>query len=321
MSRSPLAVHIDPVKPQLAVEQEVLESAGVLLRARRCADDDEVVALAADAQALMCLAYPVTDQLLARLPDLRMVVRYGVGIDNVDLEAATRRGVVVCNVPDYCIDEVANHTVAMLLTLNRKLLPQTLALRAGASAPLRPMGPLAGETLGLVGFGRLARAVVDRLRPFGLRFVAYDPFLPEPSVDGVPIRPLDEVLAAADYLSIHAPMSQATQGLIGQRELALLRPGAYVVNTARGGVIDEAALGAALASGRLAGAGIDVWQREPVRADDPLLAFENVVATNHTAFFSDRSLVRLRQRAAETVARFLTTGVAENAVNDIVASA
>jgi D-3-phosphoglycerate dehydrogenase len=167
------------------------------------------------------------------------------------------------------------------------------------------MGPLRGETVGLLGYGRLARAVAERLRPFGVRLLTHDPYLAGDPGDGTGVVGLAELLERSDYLSVHVPMSAETAGLVGARELALMKPGAYVVNTARGGVIDEQALGEALASGRLAGAGLDVWEVEPPPRDHPVLAHDNVIATHHTAFFSDHSLVELRRRVAATVVDFV----------------
>lgn len=291
-----LVVHIDPPKGDLPVERRLFEEAGIDFRAARCQDDDEVAELAGRADGVLCLAYRLSAGVLERCRDVKVVVRYGIGTDNVDVEAATARGIAVCNVPDYCVDEVANHTMAMLLALNRRLVLQDRALRTAGRAALRPMGALRGETLGLIGYGRLGHAVARRAQAFGLRIVAFDPFVGAAADAEVELLPLDELLGVSDYVSVHVPLTPETAGLIGDRELALMKPTAYLVNTARGGVVSEVALAEAIRQGTVAGAGLDVWEHEPVRPGDPLLALDSVVATNHTAFYSDRSLDVLRQR-------------------------
>lgn len=306
-------VHVDPLGRRFDVEAAAFDDLGIETVAQRCKTDPEVIAIAADAQGLLCVGYRVTRDLLAALPRLRVIVRYGVGVDNVDLDAATEHGVMVCNVPDYCIDEVANHTMAMLLGLNRRIIDQYLGLRSGERAALSPMGPLRGEVLGLVGWGRLARAVADRARAFGLRIVAHDPFVTsDPRVDLVG---LDELLSIADYVSVHAPLTPDTKGLIGASQLALMKPNAYIVSTSRGGIIDETALHDALISGAIAGAGLDVWEAEPVKPDNPLLSLPNVIGSAHTAYYSDQSELNLRRRVVEIAAEALAGKIPASLIN------
>jgi D-3-phosphoglycerate dehydrogenase len=235
-------------------------------------------------------------------------------VDNVDLAAATAHGVMVCNVPDYCIDEVANHTMAMLLALNRRLVQQGTAMRSDERARLAPMGRLRGETLGLIGFGRLAQAVADRARAFGLAVIAHDPYVASVS-PAVPLLPLDAVLAAADYVSVHVPLTPETRGLIGAREFALMKPTAYIVSTARGGIISEPDLRQALDAGEIAGAGLDVWEEEPVSPDNSLLGYPQVIATPHTAYFSNESASAIRRRVAEIAAEALLGATPRSVMN------
>jgi len=310
---APRVVHVDPLGRRFDVESAAFEALGIGSLAQRCRTDAEVIAIAADAHALLCTGYRVTDALIAELPRLQVIVRYGVGVDNVDLHAATSHGVMVCNVPDYCIDEVANHTMALLLGLNRRIVAQHDGLRSGERAALSPMGPLRGEVLGLVGWGRLARAVAERARAFGLRIVAHDPFVPsDPSVE---LLALDELLAVADYVSIHAPLTADTRHLIGAPQLARMKPNAYIISTSRGGIIDEAALHAALVAGTIAGAGLDVWESEPVKPDNALLALGNVIGSAHTAYFSDQSELNLRHRVVEITAEALSGKIPDTVVN------
>jgi D-3-phosphoglycerate dehydrogenase / 2-oxoglutarate reductase len=309
------AALIDPLGRRFDIEAGVLAAAGIELTARKCTTDDDVIALAGDADAVLVVTYPITEAVLARCPKLRVIVRYGVGVDNVDIAAATARGVMVCNVPDYCIDEVANHTMAMLLALNRRLVQQGNAIRSSQRAPLAPMGRLRGETLGLIGLGRLAQAVAHRARGFGLNVIAYDPYVADGGPADAELLPLDEVLAAADYVAVHVPLTPETHGLIGARELALMKPTAYIVSTARGGIISEVALAQALDRGEIAGAGLDVWEREPVSADNPLLGYPQVIATPHTAYFSDESALAIRRRVAEIASEALLGGTPASVLN------
>ena len=308
------AALIDPLGRHSDIESDILAAAGVDLVARKCTTDDEVVALARDADAVMVVIYPITEAVLAQCPKLRVIVRYGVGVDNVDLAAATAHGVMVCNVPDYCIDEVANHSMAMLLALNRRLVPQGNAMRLATRFRLAPMGRLRGETLGLIGFGRLARAVADRARGFGLTVIAYDPYAAAGPAD-VRLLPLDTVLAEADYVSVHVPLTPQTRDLIGAREFALMKPTAYIISTARGGIISERDLAQALDAGQLAGAGLDVWEQEPVSPDNPLLGYPQVIPTPHTGYFSNESAPAIRRRVAEIASEALLGGIPESVVN------
>ena len=308
------AALIDPLGRRTDIESGILAARGVDLVSQRCTTDDEVIALARDADAILVVIYPITEAILAQCPKVRVIVRYGVGVDNVDLAAATAHGVMVCNVPDYCVDEVANHTMAMLLALNRRLVQQGDAMRSGERSPLAPMGRLRGETLGLIGLGRLARAVADRARAFGLQVVAYDPYTAAGPQD-VQLLPLDTVLATADYVSVHVPLTPETRGLIGARELALMKPTAYIISTARGGIICEQDLATALEAGQIAGAGLDVWELEPVSPANPLLAYHQVIATPHTAYFSNESAPAIRRRVAEIAGVALLGGTPGSVIN------
>jgi D-3-phosphoglycerate dehydrogenase len=308
------AALIDPLGRHSDIESDILAAAGVDLVAQRCTTDDEVIALARDADAIIVVIYPITEAVLAQCPKLRVIVRYGVGVDNVDLAAATAHGVMVCNVPDYCIDEVANHSMAMLLALNRRLVQQGNAMRSGERLRLAPMGRLRGETLGFIGFGRLARAVADRARGFGLKVIAYDPHVAAGRED-VQLLPLHTVLTAADYLSVHVPLTPETRGMIGAREFALMKSTAYIVSTARGGIISERDLAQALDAGEIAGAGLDVWEQEPVSPDNPLLGHPQLIPTPHTAYFSNESAPAIRRRVAEIASEALLGGTPGSVMN------
>jgi D-3-phosphoglycerate dehydrogenase len=315
-------VHVDGHPSQdWSIEREILGAAGAELVIGGCKDDEQVVAVAADADGVLNSMYFMNRALFERLPNMKVVVRGGVGYDNLDVEAATDCRVVVCNVVDYGYNEVANHAFALLLALNRKLVPLDRGVRQGrgrpAAADVVHTGRVAGQTLGLVSLGNIAQAVARRAAGFDLEVIAYDPYVDpaRASALGVELTSLEDVCIRSDYISVHTPLSQETRGLIGASELAMMKPSAYVVLTSRGGVIDEAALAAALRDNRIAGAGIDVFETEPVRADHPLLQFDNVIATPHFAYYSEVSIVVLRQRIAEAAADVLRGVMPRSVVN------
>jgi len=305
-------VHIDgDPNADWTLEREILATADADLVVGGCKTDEEVVAVAADADAILTTMYFMNRSLFEQLPRCQVVVRGGVGYDNLDVDAATDLGIFICNVIDYGYHEVANHAFALLLALNRKLIQLDRGARAGAPRPergaLKHVGRIHGQTLGLVAFGHIAREVAKRGQGFGMRVIAYDPYV-DPAVAeaaGVELVELDELMRQSDFISVHAPLSAATRGLIGREQLALAKPNLYLAITSRGGVVDEEALADALREERIAGAGIDVWVHEPVRADDPLLAFDNVIATNHYAWYGDVSAAILRQRIPEAAADVL----------------
>ena len=298
---------IDAFRDLEGLMAAALAKADAELITNACKTDDEVVAFAGQAHGMICTAYKTGEGVFSRCPNLKVIVRTGIGFENINLESATRHGVVVCNVTDYGINEVATHAVALLLALNRKLILHNNAARRGERASLGPTGKLVGETLGLVAFGNIAQAVAVRAQAFGLNVIASDPYA-DPALakaKGVELTSLDDLMRRADYVSVHAPFNEETRGIVGAHELSLMKPTAYLVTTCRGGVVSEKALYDALKAGQIAGAGVDVWDPEPVRKDNPLLAFENVIATPHSAFYSDASIRLLYQRTGEAAADVL----------------
>lgn len=304
----PVVLLTDRAWPDDDVERGILEAAGVDLVAGPAEPAaapviEELVARHQPAAILTCWA-PVTAAAIAAAPDLRLVARMGVGLDNVDVAAATRRGVTVTNVPDYCVAEVSDHAVGMILDWTRGLHVADRAVRDGrwepAAVRLRRLGAL---TCGIVGYGRIGRATARKLAGFGCRVLATDP---HPPAESGPVEQvgLDELLAASDVVILHAPLTAQTQGLIGREQLARMRPGGLLVNVSRGGLVDTAALVAALASGQLGGAALDVLDSEP---DVPaaLRAHPGVLVTPHVAFSSDVAVLELRRRAAEEAVRVL----------------
>ena len=247
---------------------------------------------------------------IARLAPGATILRYGIGYDNIDVEAARARGIHVGYVPDYCIDEVADHTVSSMLALLRKLMPLDRSVResrwsaVGVAAPIKPFNE---TTIGFLGLGRIGTAVQERLRAFGFRFIAADPGLTESHAASLGIRLVtnDQLFAEADLLTLHAPATEATTEIVNAANLARMKPTAFVVNTARGKLIDERALAAALESGRLAGAALDVFQEEPLPAQSALRNAPNLVLTPHAAWYSEAALRRLQSLVAQDVERAL----------------
>jgi len=288
------------------VERDLAEAAGVDLVVADCRSEEEIAAALARYRpdVLLVQFAPVGARALAEANGLTAIVRYGVGVDNIDVRAAEAAGVAVGRVPDYCVDEVADHTIALLLAVERGIVALAAQTAAGGwdvrtAAPVRR---LRGLCLGLVGFGRIARAVARRATALGLRIVSFDALVDERELRAAGAEPatFDDLLRTCDVVSLHVPLTEETRGLIGTRELDLLPEGAILLNTARGGLVDEDALVAALRAGRLRGAGIDVLATEPPPPDHPLRSAPGAVLTPHAAWYSETAILDLRRKAVET---------------------
>ena len=292
------------------VERQVLEAAGVdVIDTQELGlDVEQGFDLAIERDAVAILAGPIIplDRAhLERLESCSAIVRYGVGLDNVDIDVAQELGIAVGNVPEYGHEEISNHAIALLLGLSRKLFEFDAAVRRGGTGIPAPqsVARLSQRTLGLVGYGRIGRRVAEKARAFGLEVVAYDPYAS--TADGVELLGLDELLRRADILSLHVPLTPETRHMIGARELALLEPGSLVINIGRGGLVDEDALVAALQSGHIAGAALDVTEIEPLPLDSPLLDAPNVILTPHVAWVSEVALSDLKRLTAENALRLI----------------
>lgn len=297
--------------PHVDRERAVIEQAGFRLVTAQCKTAAEVIAAARDCEAdgLLVQWAPITGEVFTALPGLKVVVRYGIGVDNLDYRAPAARFVACCNVPDYCIDEVADHAFALALALARQL-PQTHARTVAGVWKITPPGPvpsLRSTTFATAGFGRIARAVLARAAAFGCTCAAYDPYVPPEvfSSAGVSRLTKDQLLSEAGILSLHLPLSSQTHHFVDSTALAAMRPDASLINTSRGGLVDTEALAAALQSGKLASAGLDVYEEEPLPAGHSLRAAPNTLLTSHTAWFSAASVPRLQRMAAEEAVRVL----------------
>lgn len=313
-----LVVVIDHRFVNLDAERAVLAAVNVELRDLRDAPDETVMEAAAEADGILLGArYRFDRDRIRRLQRCRVISRYGIGVDNVDLAAAAERGIAVTFVPDYGIEEVANHALALLLAIHRRLFEYDAAVRAGAIAPARPVAipRLSQCTLGILGFGRIGREVARRAAAFGLRLLVHDPVVPADAVAGASAQPasLAEVISSCDFLTLHLPLSDATRHLLNAEAIASMRPGAVVINVARGGLVDEAALAAAIRSGHLGGAGLDVTEVEPLPMEHELRDLPGVILTPHSAWISTGARADLRRKAAEEVARVLSGSAPLNA--------
>ena len=295
----------------LDIEADVLGAAGLELLTAQCRTADDVVAAAPGVDAVLVQYAPITADVLAALPGLRLVSRYGVGVDAVDLDAARARGVWVCNVPDYGTAEVSLHAVAMLLALLRNLAGHDREVRGGRwdyrlGGELRRPG---GLTLGVVGLGRIGRMTMERAAPWFGRCLGYDPQLPDDAWPADVERVgLEELFSRSDAVTLHVPLTTDTRGLVGTDLLARMPVGSYLVNTARGGLVDLDAVHSALQSGRLAGVALDVLPEEPPPADHPLLTHARALLTPHVAWYSEEAEAELRRKAAQNVVAWAQTG-------------
>jgi D-3-phosphoglycerate dehydrogenase len=295
----------------LDIEADVLTAAGHELRTARCKTPEDVIAAARDVDAVLVQYAPITAEVLAALPRLRLVSRYGVGVDVVDQDAARARGVWVCNVPDYGTTEVALHAVAMLLALLRNLAGHDREVRAGRwnyqlGGQLRRPSTL---TLGVVGLGRIGRLTMERAAPWFGGCVGYDPHLPdEVWPGGVERVGLEEVFARSNAVTLHLPLTDGTRGVVGADLLARMPTGSYLVNTARGGLVEPDAVLHALENGRLAGVALDVLDREPPPAGHPLLTHPRALLTPHVAWYSEEAEAELRRKAAQNIVDWGRTG-------------
>ena len=308
----------DSVFPTLDPARQVLATIGAELRMADTPTPEGIVGAAASSDALLVTYAKITADMILKMPKCRVISRFGIGVDNVDIDAATASGIVVTKVPDYCIDEVSDHAMALLLAVVRKI-PSSSARTHGGRWEMKAVVPihrLRGSVLGLAGFGRIPQLVAPKAQAFGMKVVAYDPFIPADvfSRAGVEKVELPTLLATSDYVSVHTPLTPETRNLFNRDTFRQMKRGAYIVNTARGPIIDEADLAEALDSGQIGGAALDVMTQEPP-PPSPLFGRDNVIITPHTSFYSEESLVELQVKAAQEVVAVLSGKPPRNPVN------
>lgn len=285
----------------------------------QCKTEDEVIEKAKDADALFVQYAPITDKVLENLKNLKMIVRYGVGVDCVDIDSATKHGVYVCNVPDYGVDEVSTHAITLILASLRKIQPLSSSVKNGTwdfkiSKPIHRPSTL---TLGIAGFGRIPREVARKIKAFGFNIIIYDPFVDEETIKvyGASKVDFDMLLKNSDIITVHIPLLKDTYHIFNKDAFSKMKKGSFIVNTSRGPLIDEEGLIYALDNGIIAGAALDVCEKEPIQPDNKLKKYENVIITPHAAWYSEEAQIDLQRKAGEEVVRVLSGEKPLNCVN------
>ena len=315
----------DYVWPSVEPERAVLAKADAELVVAPDGGEETLASLAKDVDGILTCFAKVTDKVVRAAENCIAIGRYGVGVDNIAVDTATELGIVVTYVPDYCVDEVSDHVMAMLLAWNRRIVLFDRATKNkgwGSEGLGMRIMRLRGKKLGVVGFGRIGRAVGEKAQAFGMEVLAYDPFL---TADGAARSggkqvDLDALLKESDFVTMHTPLIPETRNMIGKEQLAMMKPDAFLINAARGGLIDEDALYDALTSGQIAGVGVDVLEDLDPPLDHRLVQLENVIVTPHTAFFSQEAVLELEERAAGEVASVFESRMPDNVVNPTVLS-
>jgi D-3-phosphoglycerate dehydrogenase len=306
----PVIAITDSVFPSLDPAKAALARLNPTYRMSKSVNADDIVAVAKDADAVLVTYAKLTRDVLTQFTRCKAIGRFGLGVDNIDLPTAKEKGIAVNYVPDYCIREVSDHAMALLLSLIRKVPLSNKLVQSGRweMPAVVPIRRIEGTVLGLIGFGHIPRLVAPRAQAFGIKVIAHDPYA-KPEVfkaANVESVDLDALFKTSDYVSVHAPLLPATRGMMNADAFSKMKKGAYIVNTARGPLIDEPALVAALDSGQIGGAGLDVVATEPLAKDSPLLGRDNVIISPHTAFYSIEALNELQTKCATDVARVLS---------------
>lgn len=305
----------DYIEDTLDWEAEEMKKRGVDFAAYqlKTAPLDELAEKTRDADVILVNMAPITAALVDRWENCKLLLRHGIGYDNVDVDALTQAGIMFGYQPDYCVEEVAEHAIALMFALARKLFPGRRCLERSSAAgawdfsEIMPLYRMAGKTVGIIGCGRVGSTVYRKLQSFGFRFLVCDPYLSEQRRRKLDVEPVDHetVFRNADFITCHTPLNDETRHLVNAHTLALMKPTAYLVNTSRGPIVDHDALAAALRTGRLAGAAIDVFDVEPPPPDYPLLGLENALLSPHLAWASEEANWTIRRNIVEDVDRFL----------------
>lgn len=295
---------------------------GLQLEAHHCKDEEQLCRLVRDADAVIVQFAPMTQRVIDSMGKCRIIVRYAIGVDNIDLDAATAKGIYVANVPDYSIDEVSNHAITLLMALSKKLIPLAASVKAGLwdYTISKPLYRMRDKTLGLIGFGRIPCMVAEKMRGFGVNIQCYDPYIRKDLADKYGVMPvsLQTLLETSDYISVHCPLTKETYHMLNRDAFARMKNTALLINTARGPIVEEAALLEALQNQRIAGAALDVVEHEPIQKDSALLTLDNVIVTPHNAWYSEDAIATLQRSVAEEVVRVLTGHRPKNLVNKAV---
>lgn len=317
MSNKKLKIVItDCDHPSVEIERAILSEIDPELILANCNTEDEVIEAAKDADGIINQYAPITRRVIESLKRCKVIARYGVGVDNIDVEAATEHKIIVANVPDYCVDEVSTHTIALMLACARgiTLLDRKIRDKKWDFTLAKPLFRTQGKTLGLFGLGRIAKMVAQKASGFGFRIIAYDPYVSK--VDGgIKLVKFSQLLTDSDFVSIHVPLTTETRHSFGENELKVMKKNAYLINTSRGPIINEKDLYIALKEKWIAGAALDVMEKEPPDWENLLLKLDNLIITPHISFYSEESYVELKTKVAESVRSVLKGGLPRAMVN------
>ncbi|MCL5073689.1 MAG: C-terminal binding protein, partial [Actinobacteria bacterium] len=295
--------------PDVEIEKKLFKDAGFEVFDFRHDKEVDISGMAEEMDALLVQYVQVNRKVIDRLKNCKIIVRYGIGYDNIDANYAADKGIVVCNVPDYSIDEVADHTISLILALSRGLNKLDRSIREGKFGfeNAKPLYRIKGKTLGIIGFGRISRLIVKKVRGFDFNVIVYDPYVDDKTMNilGAEKTGLEEIFARSDFIAVNCPLTDNTKHLVNEQRLKKMKKTAYLINTARGSIVDEKALINALKESLIAGAGLDVFEQEPLSNDNPLLKMENVILTPHCGWYTEDSIIDLKIKAAQEIIRVL----------------
>jgi len=305
-NKRPRIVITDCDHPSVEIEKKILSEINSELTLETCKTEEDVIAVASDADGIINQYAPFTRKVIKSLNRCKIIARYGVGVDNIDVEAATEQHIIVANVPDYCLDEVSTHALGLILASARKIifLDRKVRERTWDFKITKPLFRTQGKILGLFGLGRIARMVAQKALGFGFKVIAFDPYVSEAN-SKIEMVTLKRLLSDSDFLSIHVPLTDETRHSFSENELRTMKKTAYLVNTSRGPIVDEKALYVALKEKWIAGAALDVMEKEPPDWKEPLLKLDNIIITPHISFYSEESYVELKTKVAEAVCSVL----------------
>jgi len=315
-NKRPKIVITDCDHPTVEIEKEILSEIDPEFVVVHCNTEEEVIEAAQNADGIINQYAPITRRVIESLKRCKVIARYGVGVDNVDVEAATEYGIIVANVPDYCVDEVSTHTMALILACARgiTLLDRKRREKRWDFPLAKPLFRTQGKILGLFGLGRIARSVAQKASGFGFKITAFDPYVSK--VDkGIELVKFSQLLSDSDFVSIHAPLTDETRHSFGENELKAMKKTAFLINTARGPIVDEKALYQALEKRWIAGAALDVMEKEPPDWENSLLKLDNLIITPHISFYSEESYIELKTKTAKAVLSVLEGGLPRAMVN------
>ena len=303
----------------LDIEKKILSQLDVDFRSYHYITEDDVIKVAKDCDVLVVQFAPITRRVIGSLEKCRMIIRYAIGVDNIDIKAATEKGIYVANVPDYGVDEVSTHTAAFILALARKL-PQSYQMvkdKKWDYAAVKPLYRTRGKRLGLVALGRIPFEVARKMTGYGMEIVAYDPYVKNDRADQLNIKMVsfDELVTTSDYISIHCPLNEETRNMFNMSVFKKMKKTAALINTARGPIVNEHDLAIACQEGIISAAAIDVAEKEPISQDSPLLKLDNVIITPHMSWYTEESIESLKIKLAEEIVRVLKGGIPVNLVN------